>query len=295
MDKNLDRIDDYLSGNLNQEQTSLFEAELNNNPTLKEDVDAQQQIIKGVREFRKSELKSRLNALNTPSSSFAWQKLAIAASTLVLSSSVGWLVFNSDKDLNNPQEIVVTQTTPSEPINNITKGTVPATTTPEAQIEPSTVPEHLDVPREISTPSSVDNNTVAQTNNTPAPTRTEIIFPDPSATKEKQEITIDSNTEEEKGIDNSTVQIKEDAIKVHPENKKNRFHYKYNGSDVLVQIADYSDQQPAVIIDFPEKKELFLNYKGVFYQLTKNSNWDTLSKHVISNKGLIKKLREKIK
>lgn len=57
-------IDQYHSGDLSPEQMADFENQLELNPELKAESDLQSEIIDGLKEFRKAELKSRLNAID---------------------------------------------------------------------------------------------------------------------------------------------------------------------------------------------------------------------------------------
>lgn len=62
--KRTEIIDAYLRNELDSEELQAFEGQLAGDPTLREELDFQQQVIKGLGEFRKSELKSRLTAIN---------------------------------------------------------------------------------------------------------------------------------------------------------------------------------------------------------------------------------------
>jgi hypothetical protein len=110
-----------------------------------------------------------------------------------------------------------------------------------------------------------------------------------------EDVQIDHELDNTNKLNTSAVKLKDNGLKVYPENKKNRFHYKYDGKIILVQIANYSDESPAVLIDYPERKEVFMNYKGIFYQLGENKSWQNLSDQKISNPNLITALKEKIK
>ena len=292
MDNNINLIDDYLSGSLNQEQLFSFENELASNVSMQKELAFQKNIVEGIKSFRKTELKSRLNSLDISGSvsSHLWQKIAIAASTVLISGGIA--LYISNKTANLP--IVETSTTAS---------VIAAT-----EISNST---EFDDTQEIATQDEVPlkNEQSNSTKTETTPTISKPIKPTvksstepaslenalPSMMSGDNEITIDHELDSDKNITTTSVKFDENGIKVFPENKKNRFHYKYYGNNVLVQIADYKDNIPAVLIDYPEKKEVFLNYKGIFYRLDKNKNWDILSNHVITNDNMIKVLKEKIK
>lgn len=62
--KRTELIDAYLRNELDSEGIRAFENELAGDPTLQEELGFQQQVVKGLGEFRKAELKSRLTAIN---------------------------------------------------------------------------------------------------------------------------------------------------------------------------------------------------------------------------------------
>ncbi len=60
----IDKIEQYHSGNMSPEETALFEKELASDPALKAESDFQSEIINGIKEYRKSQLKTRLDAID---------------------------------------------------------------------------------------------------------------------------------------------------------------------------------------------------------------------------------------
>jgi hypothetical protein len=286
MDKNINLIDDYLTGNLNQEQTLNFENNLTSDANLQSEVNFQKDVINSIKENRKNELKTRLNSINVASStSSVWQKVAIAASTVIISGGIAMFVTTNDEANEVTKAPIAEQNSTIEILEDVTV-TLPIS------IDELIILEERES-EEVSAPQGTQKSSPAPKQETVV--NVDPLFNTPSPNTTDNDIDIDHKLDIDKGINTTDVKIKEDGLKVYPENKKNRFHYKYDGKTVLVQIAEYSEQSPAVLIDFPEKKEVFLNYNGVFYQLDKSKTWDTLSKHVITNTNLIKTLKEKIK
>ena len=66
--KRTELIDGYLRGELGEQEMQAFNKELSSDPVFSEEVNFQRQIANGLGEFRKAELKARLNAvdLTTP-------------------------------------------------------------------------------------------------------------------------------------------------------------------------------------------------------------------------------------
>ena len=59
----ISQIEQYLTGNMSAEEQTLFEKELAADPSLKAECDFQGEIINGLKEYRKTQLKSRLDAI----------------------------------------------------------------------------------------------------------------------------------------------------------------------------------------------------------------------------------------
>jgi hypothetical protein len=60
----IDKIEAYHAGRMSDEEAALFEKELTSDPSLKAESDFQSNIINGVKEYRKSQLKTRLDAID---------------------------------------------------------------------------------------------------------------------------------------------------------------------------------------------------------------------------------------
>jgi hypothetical protein len=58
------QIESYLAGQMSPEDASLFEAQLEVNPELRQELKFQTEVIRGISEYRKIQLKSRLDAVN---------------------------------------------------------------------------------------------------------------------------------------------------------------------------------------------------------------------------------------
>ena len=59
-----DQIDNYHSGRMNESEMADFENMLESDPALKAESDFQSDIVSGLKEYRKMELKSRLDGIN---------------------------------------------------------------------------------------------------------------------------------------------------------------------------------------------------------------------------------------
>ena len=68
-----EQIDNYHSGQMSAEEIASFESKLSSDPALKAESDFQKEIVNGLKEYRKTQLKARLDAVDlTPS----WMEFA---------------------------------------------------------------------------------------------------------------------------------------------------------------------------------------------------------------------------
>ena len=287
MDKQIELIDNYLTGNLNANEQTQFESQLTSNPALAEEVNFQKDVLNGIKEARTAQLKSRQNALTIPAEPLfqMWQKVAMVASTALV---CGGLAFY----MNTNEEVIVDKTT-TEPQKEIVAVAVAVAVAPVTDTE-ELAPVVETMEEEIVVATSVKKTQKQQVQTSDNTSLADPLdnLPNPSVNSHKVEFDNQSNNDKEISANLKNTKT---GLKVYAESKKNKFHYKYDGNNILVQIANYSDDKPAVLIDFPEKHEVFMSYKGVFYQLDKNKGWDNLSKHIITNNKLVKELQEKIK
>ncbi len=77
-----DLIDSYLSGRMNSSEQAEFEIMLESDPLLKEEFNFQQDIVGGLKEFRKDQLKNRLNQVT----------VGVGITGLLMNSGIGKLV-----------------------------------------------------------------------------------------------------------------------------------------------------------------------------------------------------------
>ncbi len=106
--KRTELIDAYLRNELNSKETQAFEGELAGDPAFREEVGFQQQVVQGLGEFRKAQLKSRLTAINV---STPWWEVGqvlnpglVKLTGAIFSAAIvgtGIFYFNNQKDIQD--------------------------------------------------------------------------------------------------------------------------------------------------------------------------------------------------
>lgn len=108
---NFDRIEDFLDGDLNQEQLKEFEQNLLDDSDLQMELDLHQEIDEAIMETDIMDLRSKLEAIETPPTPSRKRKLKfltkwnIAAASLALIIGLGSLmyIFNDKSTYSNDQ------------------------------------------------------------------------------------------------------------------------------------------------------------------------------------------------
>ena len=108
---NFDRIEDFLDGDLNQEQLKEFEQNLLDDSDLQMELDLHQEIDEAIMETDIMDLRSKLEAIETPTNPSKKRKLKfltkwnIAAASLALLIGLGSLmyIFNDKSSYSNDQ------------------------------------------------------------------------------------------------------------------------------------------------------------------------------------------------
>ncbi len=100
-----EQVESYLLGTLDDRQRSDFENALKNNPDLQSELKFQQQIITGIRDYRKTQLKARLDQVVIPaggvSNYFSTLGAKVAGSVIVASIGIGIFYFANTDDNSN--------------------------------------------------------------------------------------------------------------------------------------------------------------------------------------------------
>lgn len=281
---NFELIDDYLSNRLRGAEKEAFEKQLNNDPSLKSDLDFQKQVIEGIRTARTTELKAMLNKVPvggaTVSMDFSVMRMAAG---IIAAGVVGAAIYfyathgelppfnkaatdlNSTEDLKKP-EATEPDVTNVAPDSNEVKETVPA-----VNEEPKKEPKKQSEPKQEVKPAEKPKLDVAN----------------PS-----DELNSNDNKQEEPtsnlrrgDITPSHVQVEMDSS-----NKKFDFHYQFAGNKLM--LYGHFDRSLYEVLEINgDNHALFLFYKDAYYLLDETQTKIT-KLEPIKDAALINKLRD---
>jgi len=284
---NLEKISAYLEEQMSAAERAEFEKTLSNDPELRNELSMQQDIIEGVKEARRLELKSMLD--NVPiggagiAGTITFGKLASTIAVIGL-ISVGIYYFTKDdpkpiaenntetlsvtpeeeliEDKNQPVEKPKSEEKTTSTSASSEKGTETTVNTPTEEVTANT---EVDNEVEINKPTAAPMFETAEADSLEAPT--------------------DDIVEK---VDGSLSSI---DVEIDNTRKKYSFHYKFNKGKMFL-YGDF-DKGLYEILEFKttSKKTLFLHYKGKFYPLDKNQVRITELK-AVKEQSLINKLKD---
>lgn len=284
---NFELIDDYLANRLSAEDKTAFESQLANDPTLKSDVELQQQIVEGIRKARVSELKTMLNNVPVPAGagvSFEFTLTRIAASVLIagaVSAAVYFYLRPEDfPPIGKAAADIEKQEQQQQPEKDASKNDTPEQT-PAKQEDAVTPPvENKEKKQEVRKEKSA-------TSQAPPAERPKIDVTDPSDELSSDEKANDEmpNTRAKSDISPAHVQVEMDSS-----NKKYDFHYQFTGSRLMLYGAFDKSLYEVLEIN-TDSHAIFLFYKDNFYLLDENQ--EQIKKLTpVKDEALLRKLRE---
>lgn len=266
---NTEKISAYLDNEMSASERIQFEQQLVDDPALKREFDLQNEVIEGIKEARKQELKAMLNQIPVPGGTFGTITFGkIASGIAIIGALAIGIYYISTKD-----EDKVIQETVEEPI----------------KVKPEVTEEKVD--QDLNTEQIVDNeaseeksDALIQEENSREPARVKSEPIDKTKSENKQpEIKRPSAAPVFESSDSDSLEAPTDAIvknasgnitsldvKVESDHNKYDFHYQFNRGKLHL-YGDF-DKELYQILEFKTKAEkaLFLYYDGKFYPLNKN-------------------------
>lgn len=266
-----DKIDQYHSGRMRSKELNAFEKELASDPSLQAESDFQSDIINGLKEYRKTELKSRLDAVDI---SPAWYEF-IQQSTLLKSFggvAVATLVGTGVFFLAEPKEEEIKATividSPKEMITAFSWNIEPAEiaesfvqTGVKQPVVGLVTPEETTNPVEEKPDALVSSLVIAEKSEAYAPD-----FNAPAAEEIKDEEAMEISSLDE--LPESSVASENDPIDVDYESKKT-LDIKYKYYDGKLFLSGDFDRAPYEILEINSAggRRIYVKYLEKFYKV----------------------------
>ncbi len=259
---NLEKISAYLENDMSVVERQEFEQAVANDPELKQELELQSDIIEGIRDARRSELKAIMDNVPVGGSmgiggSITFGKLASGIAILGLLSLGAYYLI----DGNDTAEFM-----PPKSNSNIELPETEEETVTESEVEDK---------KDNNEEPVVKPNRVAERTNTASVDKNsnEIVEPEinrPTAapifeTSESDSLEAPTN----EIVDNIEGNLTSLDVEIDNTKKKYSFHYQFNRGKLFL-YGDF-DKELYEILEFKTKsdKTLFLYYEGKFYPLNK--------------------------
>lgn len=263
----------YLEGEMSDIEKLNFENQLVNNTDLQEEFQLQKDILEGIQDYRKAELKARLDNIAVPSSGI-YQYLGVKIAALVtLTTLIGfgaYFTFVAD-DQGPASEIAVVSDAQLESIQPEALPEIPEVKSEPEQ--PTTVISEqqpaLKTQKNVKPEAARSEKEVARTTEPGSIPSPNIVKPDfvEGIAEEKIDHKGDSFDLKNNSFANVN-RLAENNVEVETIfDKKKDFHYKFYNKKLFL-YGDF-ERNPYEIIEYisDNTKLYFLYYEGKFYEL----------------------------
>lgn len=280
----IETIEAFILNKLDKAESASFREALSKDPLLQQEFNVQKETIQSLQNFRKAELKARLNNIEVPSNK--WQNASrLAASLFILASLSGVIFFfNSQEDTATNIPAPVTQL--EEPAASDIIDVKEENSSTEKFVE-----EEIIIP-EASISSSPINNSTPSTQANSEKTEVEPI----EIAVPEFEDSFDDTGDIDKSIslpDSKVAKIVETKEKLDIElvDQEGEISYKYYNNKLFLYGKFTSDTYELLELNNFNQKELYLFFKGDFYKLQSNT-FDVSKLKSINNQDLKNQLEE---
>ena len=280
-----DKILAYLENALSQPERVSLENEINKDPNLKMEFELQNDIIQGIQQVRKAELKAMLN--NVPvggggigSNLTVTHYISAAFLTILVGMGVFYLLPDDPENSLSATSNEVTQNTESKEetvdISDVDKAStmVPKEIT-KKEVEPVAKPEEgiLDKPttEQVENIDIEENTTSLEENLTLA--KPSVLESFNTIINDTDKIDIPEHSLLEKSDIESTMVVK-------IENKFKEFynHYQFKNNS-LILYGDFNDTYEIIDLHKIGKRAIYLYYEGHYHHLSTEQN--TIAKLIV--------------
>ena len=285
-----DKIDQYHSGRMDSNEFDSFEKELASDPSLQAESDFQLDIINGLKEFRKTELKTRLNAVDIAPAWFEFVQQStllksfggVAVATLV-GTGVYFMAIPDDAGIE--KQIVIDA--PEEVVKQFSWSIKPAILAKASESEDIQIPSASILNSEKGISESTDNETVELVELNGKEENLSLDFDAPTADEVKDEEALEiSNLEV---LPKSSTAEEVDPIDVDHE-LTSSLNIKYKYYDGKLFLSGDFDRAPYEILEINSAngRRIYVKYLDKYYKVGVTDKLTTLPE--VSDKSVIQEL-----
>lgn len=284
---NFELIDDYLSNRLRGAEKEAFEKQLDNDPTLKSDLDFQKQVVEGIRTARATELKAMLNKVpvggTTVTMDFSVVKMAASLIGVgVIGAALYFYVTRGElppfdkaaTDLNKTTEQPKQQEPARQDVTNVQPDS-------SEKVAPTVADEAKDEKKDVKKSSKQDKPEQVKPAEKP---RLDVANPSDELNNDNKKDEPTANLRRS-DITPSHVQVEMDSS-----NKKYDFHYQFVGNKLML-YGSFDRSLYEVLEINGDNHAVFLFYKDAYYLLNEEQHKIT-KLEPITDASLIGKLKE---
>jgi hypothetical protein len=292
-----ENIASYLDGDMSPDQMQHFEMQLHTDPVLRSEFELQQDIIHTLQDFRKTQLKSRLDQVPVSMGPSGLMGIK-AAAAMVISGIIGfgtylYFITPSEEhssltettitvDQAKSQEEVITEA-PNEVVE---ASELIEESEAESQETETTAPVAINKSSSDLLTISTKDDISKETIETPSP----VINSPTLINPEMDEINIEESIElpnaalaQEGLIDNNVVEVET------AKRDSDMFHYQYYSSKLYL-YGDFRDNPYEILeLNSANGKRLFIYYNSIYYRIMDNQQEITPLEE-LTNRDIIKKL-----
>jgi hypothetical protein len=270
-----EKIDAYLTGDLSETERMTFESGMESDPAFKAEVEFQKDVVDTLKEYRKTQLKARLNNINVSSGTGGSSFVKYAASVLVVASIGAGIIYLTNRN-EKPvveQPVVIENTNTSDELTN--------SESTEKLVSIGETAEKKDKKKKgNSAQNTKDNSNTSPSNDLTKPVEPDFNLPTEHLADGEDfnggHVDVPSG-DIAKGAVKNVKGI--DAISINDKNTKELSYQYFNNK--LYLFGDFN-ARPYELIEYNSNKKprLFIKFDGAYYELRNNQTKQTPMKEV---------------
>ncbi len=254
---NFEKVEAYFNNELSNSEKNDFLSEVASNTDLKSKFDFQKEVINGIKEARKAELKAMLNKVPVVSvgttSSALYKILAGGVATILIGTSI-WYYINDKNNTSTLQEINVISLNTVEPEKQIIKEEVNTSSLNSDEKVIAATEMHNTQALKSASPKIITPN---------LPTSEDVV-----ENKALPEETLDIP----EAINNGSINLSSKVNVKVKFKKKYVFHYQYSNKGITLYGHFEEGLFEILELNKEETRTLYLYYESNYYYINDNSS-----------------------